>query len=311
MKKIILSLAAVILSAGLISAQDMAKATETAQNANEALVAKDYATALTGFKEALTLAEACGEEGEELVGTCKSVIPSIVLTIAKNEIKEAKYDEGIAQLEEAIKVAEEYENDDVIGEAAGLIPQVKKQKAVALYNDKDYAAAAEAFKEVLAADPEDGASALRLAMSLTNTGDKEGSIEAFKQAAANGQEANANKQLANIYLKDAQALLKDKKYKEAMAACEESNTYVESANAYKLAASAASQLKDNAKAIGFYEKYLAVSPDAKDANGIITTLAVLYQQSGNKAKAIEYYTKVQNDPQYGATAKQQLEALKK
>lgn len=311
MKKIILTLAAVVLSAGLISAQDMAQATETAQNANEALVAKDYAKALAGFKEALTLAQACGEEGEELVGTCKGIIPSIVLSIAKNEIKEAKYDEGIAQLEEAIKAAEEFGNDDVIGEAATLIPQVKKQKAVALYNDKDYAAAAEAFKEVLAADPEDGASALRLAMALSNTGDKDGSIEAFKQAAANGQEANANKQLANIYLKDAQALLKEKKYKEAMAACEESNTYVESANAYKLAASAASQLKDNAKAIGYYEKYLAVSPDAKDANGIITTLAVLYQQSGNKAKAIEYYTKVQNDPQYGATAKQQLEALKK
>ena len=311
MKRIILTLAAVVLSAGLISAQDMAQATETAQNANEALVAKDYAKALAGFKEALTLAQACGEEGEELVGTCKGIIPSIVLSIAKNEIKEAKYDEGIAQLEEAIKAAEEFGNDDVIGEAATLIPQVKKQKAVALYNDKDYAAAAEAFKEVLAADPEDGASALRLAMALTNTGDKEGSIEAFKQAAANGQEANANKQLANIYLKDAQALLKEKKYKEAIAACEESNNFVESANAYKLAASAASQLKDNAKAIGYYEKYLAVSPDAKDANGIITTLAVLYQQSGNKAKAIEYYTKVQNDPQYGATAKQQLEALKK
>ena len=311
MKKIILTLAAVILSAGLVSAQDMAQATETAQNANEALVAKDYAKALEGFKEALTLAQACGEEGEELVGTCKSVIPSIVLSIAKNEIKEAKYDEGIAQLEEAIKVAEEYENDDVIGEAASLIPQVKKQKALALYNDKDYAAAAEALKEILAAEPEDGAIALRLALALTNTGDKDGSIAAFKQAAEHGQAANANKQLANIYLKDAQALLKDKKYKEALAACEESNAYVESANAYKLAASAASQLKDNAKAISSYEKYLELSPDAKDANGIITTLAVLYQQTGNKAKAIEYYTKVQNDPQYGATAKQQLEALKK
>ena len=223
MKKIILTLAAVILSAGLISAQDMAQATEKAQNANEALVAKDYAKALEGFKEALTLAQVCGDEGAELVGTCKSVIPSIVLTIAKNEINEAKYDEGLAQLDEAIKVAEEYGNDDVIGEAATLIPQVKKQKALALYNAKDYAAAAEAYKEILAGDPEDGASALRLALALTNTGDKDGSIAAFKQAAEHGQAANANKQLANIYLKDAQQLLKDKKYKEALAACEESN----------------------------------------------------------------------------------------
>ena len=311
MKKIILTLAAVILSAGMMSAQDMAQATETAQAANEALVAKDYATALTGFKEALTLAEACGEEGAELVGTCKGVIPSIVLSIAKNVIKEENYDEGLSQLAEAIKVAGEYGSDDVIEQATTLIPQVKKQKATSLYNAKDYAGAVAAFKEVLADDATDGASALRLAMALNNTGDKDGAIAAFEQAAANGQEANANKQLANIFLKDAQALLKENKFKEAIAACEKSNEYVESANAYKLAASAATKLKDNAKAIGFYEKYLEVSPDAKDANAISFTVAALYQQASNKAKAIEFYEKVAGDAQYGAQAKQQLEALKK
>ena len=311
MKKLVLTLAAVILSAGLMSAQDMAQATETAQNANEALVAKDYAKALAGFKEALTLAEACGEEGAELVGTCKGVIPSIVLSIAKNEIKEAKYDEGLATLADAIKAATDYASDDVLEQANTLIPQVKKQKATALYNAKDYAAAVEAFKAVLEDDATDGASALRLAMALNNTGDKDGAIAAFEQAAANGQEANANKQLANIYLKDGQALLKENKFKEAIAACEKSNEYVESANAYKLAASAATKLKDNAKAIGFYEKDLEVSPDAKDANAISFTVAALYQQASNKAKAIEFYEKVAGDAQYGAQAKQQLEALKK
>lgn len=311
MKKIILTLAAVILSAGMMSAQDMAQATETAQAANEALVAKDYATALTGFKEALTLAEACGEEGAELVGTCKGVIPTIVLSIAKNVIKEENYDEGLAQLAEAIKVAGEYGSDDVIEQATTLIPQVKKQKATSLYNAKDYAGAVAAFKEVLADDATDGASALRLAMALNNTGDKEGAVAAFEQAAANGQEANANKQLANIFLKDAQALLKENKFKEAIEACEKSNGYVESANAYKLAASAATKLKDNAKAINFYEKYLGVSPDAKDAGAIAFTLGALYQQASNKAKAIEFYEKAASDAQYGAQAKQQLEALKK
>ena len=54
MKKIIVSIFAIALSAAMMSAQDMGQATETAKNANEALVAKDYATALAGFKEALT-----------------------------------------------------------------------------------------------------------------------------------------------------------------------------------------------------------------------------------------------------------------
>lgn len=311
MKKIIVSIFAIALSAVMMSAQDMGQATETAKNANEALVAKDYATALAGFKEALTLAEACGEEGEELVGTCKGVIPSIVLSIAKNIIKDGDYDEGLAQLAEAVKVATEYSSDDVLEQAETLIPQVKKQKASSLFSAKDFAGAAEAFKEVLAADPTDGASALRLAMSLSNTGDKEGAIAAFEQAAANGQEANANKQLATLYLKDAQALLKANKFAETIEACEKSNSYVESANAYKLAASAATKAKNNTKAIGFYEKYLELSPDAKDAAGIAFTVAALYQQAGNKAKAIEFYNKVAGDAQYGAQAKQQLDALKK
>lgn len=310
MKKFILSLIAVAISAGFAFAQDMEQATEAAKNANEALVSKDYATALTGFKEALTLAQACGEEGEELVGTCKGVIPSIILNIAKGEIKEAAYDKGLATLAEAIAAAKEYGNEDVIDDATTLVSQAKKAKANALAKAKDYAGAVAAYKEVLAENPEDGVSALQYAVALNATGAKDEAIAAFEQAAANGQEANAHKQLANIYLKDAQALLKENKFKDAMAACEKSNSYVESANAYKIAASAATKAKDNKKAIEYYEKYLEVSPDAKDANAITFTVAALHQQLGNKEKAKEYYTKVVGDAQYGAQAKQQLDALK-
>ena len=270
MKKVILSLIALALTAGVVSAQDLEKATETAQSASEALDNKDYATALTGFKEALVEAQACGEEGAELIATCKGVIPAIVLNIAKGEIRDAKYDEGIATLAEAIKVAVEYEAIDVEEEAKTLVSQAKKAKAGALYKAKDFAGAIAAFKDVLAENPEDGISALQLAMALNQTGDKEGAI----------------------------------------AACEKSNEYVESANAYKLAASAASQLKDNKSAIEFYEKYLGISPEAKDAAAINFTLGALYQQLGNKEKAKEFYTKVENDATYGAQAKQQLNVLK-
>lgn len=310
MKRIILVLSAVILSAGIMSAQDMSAATEKAKAANESLVAKDYSAALSGFKEALTLAEACGEEGEEIANTCKTVIPSIILNIAKNNIKESKFDEGLATLADAIKAATDYANDDVVAEATKLVSQAKKAKAQNLVKAKDYAAAAVAYKEVLAENPTDGASALQLGAALNQTGDKDGAIAAFEQALENGQAA-AGKQLANIYLKDAQALIKEKKFKDAIAACVKSNEYSESANAYKLAASAATQAKDNATAIANYEKYLEVSPEAKDAAAISFTVAALYQQAGNKAKATEYYTKVQGDATYGAQAKQQLEALKK
>ena len=40
-------------------------------------------------------------------------------------------------------------------------------------------------------------------------------------------------------------------------------------------------------------------------------MAALYQGQKNNAKALEYYKKVQNDPQVGAQAKQQIAALSK
>ncbi len=311
MKKIILSLAAVILSAGFVFAQDMATATETAKTANDALSIKDYASALAGFQQALTEAAACGEEGEELVNTCKGVIPTIMLNIAKNAIKESKFDDGLKTLADAIKTAGEYGADDVVAEATTLVGQAKKAKASSLVKAKDYVNAIAAYKEVLEADPADGASALQLGAALNATGDTAGAVAAFEQAMANGQEATAKKQLANIYLKDGQALLKEKKFKEAVEACLKSAEYNPSANAYKLAASAATQNKDNANAIAYYEKYLEVSPDAKDAPAITFTIAALYQQAGNKAKALENYKKVASDPTYGPQAKPQIDALSK
>ena len=134
---------------------------------------------------------------------------------------------------------------------------------------------------------------------------------AYEQALANGQEKTARKQLSNIFLKEAQAALKGGKFADAISAAGKSNEYLENANACKIAGNAAVKAKDNDAAIANFEKYLQLSPNAKDANGIICTLAVIFQQSGNKEKAIEYYQKIVTDPQYGQTAKAQIAALNK
>lgn len=310
MKRILITLAAAILSAGIMSAQDMAKATETAQMANESLQAGNNELALSGFQEALALAAACGDEGAELVSTCKGIIPKITLAIAKGELKAGEIDKAVAKLQEAVKIAGEYDAADVAEEAAGLIAPAYMQKGNNGLKDKDFATAAEAFKSALAVDPANGMAALRLGQALSGAGKADEAVEAFKTAAENGQADNANKQLSNIFLKKAQADLKANKLKEAIADCVESNNYVENANAYKLAASAASKLNDNKAAIGYYEKYLEIAPAAKDAAGIAFTVGALYQKSGNNAKAKEFYQKVVSDPTYGAQAKQLIDSLK-
>ena len=310
MKKIFAIAVAMLCAAFTVSAQDMAEATETAKAANEALQAGDNQTALAQFKSALEMAEMCGGEGMELAETCKGIIPKILLSMSKAEVKAKNYDGAISTLKETIEAAKTYAAASVAGDAEELLGQVYNQRAGELLNNKDYAGAAAAYKDIIASEPTNGMAQLRLGMALTQLGNTDEAIAAYEAAIANGQEKNAAKQLSTIYLKAAQASLKANKFADAIAECEKSNSYSESANAYKIAASAATKLKDNGKALGFYEKYLEVSPDAKDANAIMFTIAALAQQAGDKAKAKEFYTKASTDPKYGAEAKKLLDALK-
>ncbi len=309
MKKIVLLVLATVFASFSVFAQDMTQATDEYNNGAAYLSAEDYASALSSFQSALSQAEACGEDGAELVANCKNIIPSIVLAQGKELVKGEQYDAAITKLQEAVKVAEEYGNAEAKADAAELIPQVRTQKGNSLLKAKDFAGAAAAYNEAIADDPDNGNLYIRLGSALNGAGQTDEAIAAFTKASELGQEAAASKQLSNLYLKKAQASLKAQKYQDAIDDCEKSNSYLENANAYKIAASAASKLSKNSAAIEYYEKYLEVAPNAKDAEDIAYTVAVLSQQSGNKAKAVEYYQKVASSAKYGEAAKAQIKAL--
>ena len=305
------ALAALLCAASIASAQDMAAATETYNNGVMTLQGGDKAVALNYFKEALVLGEACGEEGAELVTNCKNAIPGIILSIAKGQINDGAYDEAVSTLAEAAAKAKEYGVDGIPAEAAELTTNAYLRKGTSLLKAKDMEGAAGALKEVVAADPANGGAYMMLGQALMGSGKADEAIDAFKSAAANGKEEQANKMLGNIYLKQGQALLKAGKNAEAVEAFNSANSYAENPASYKLIASAYTKLGKTSAALDAYKKYLELIPDAKDAAGVKLTIAATAQKAGNKATAIEYYQMIVNDPQYGATAKQQLEVLKK
>ena len=309
MKRLIATIAVFTIALGAAFAQDLAAVTEV-YNAGAAAVSTDKASALKSFEEALKQAEALGEEGQEIVTNCKNIIPNIRMSLAKDLVKESKFDEAVAALQEVEKVAEAYEALDVLDEAKTLIPQIKMSKANGLYKAKDYVAAADAFKEILDADPTNGNAAFYMGAALLGAGKNDEAKAAFEVAAANGQEANANKQIGNIYLKEAAAALKDKKYPDAVAAAAKVNDYTENAQAWQIAGQASQLAGKNNDAIKYFEKYLEAAPTAANAGQIAYTVGALYQGAKNNAKAKEYYAKAVNDPKYGAEAKKLLDALK-
>lgn len=309
MKRTLVVLAALSMTFGLAQAQTMEEVTSL-YNTGVELAQSDRELALKAFEQAYEQALTLGEDGAEIAANCKGVIPDLYLSVAKGLVNDGAYDAAIAKLQQTIEKAQSMDAAEIAAEATGLIPVVYKQNGGVLLNAKNYAAAAEAFKKALEADPTDGVASLRLGLALNGAGDLAGAKEALLQAAANGQESSAKKQLATICLKQAASSLKAKSYADAVAQSLESAQYNETAQAYQIAGQASRALGKANDAITYFDKYLEISPNAKNAAQIAFTIGALYQQNKNNAKAVEYYEKAVNDPQLGEQAKQLINALK-
>ena len=118
MKKIIIAIAAMVMTAGFVSAQDMAQATELYNNGATAISMENWTEALDCFQKALEMGNTIGEEAQELVANCKKAIPGVSLQIAKDLIKAEKYDEAAAKLDAAAKIAQEYLARTLLGEGS-------------------------------------------------------------------------------------------------------------------------------------------------------------------------------------------------
>ncbi|MCR5363444.1 MAG: tetratricopeptide repeat protein [Bacteroidales bacterium] len=315
MKKLIIALAAALMTAGFVSAQDLETATESYNNGAAQLNEGNKVEALASFKEALTMAQALGGDGEELVANCKKVIPGLILSIGKQFNNEKNFAGAVEKVSEAIAVAKEYGDEETVAEAEALLPSLQVSEAFFGAENslkaKDYAAAAAGYKKVLEIEPNNGNAALRLVQALAGTGNFAEAKEALAVAEANGKGADAAKALSNAYASKASASLKAKKYAEALADAEEASKILSTnANAYLIAGQAASKIPNKTKlAISNFEKYLEAAPNAKNAGQIAYTVGALYQQQQNKAKALEFYKKAEASGY--AQAAEMIKALSK
>lgn len=309
MKKIVLSLCALFAALSLGFAQDVNEATDLYNEGASALSLGNKADALDYFKQAYEIALQCGDAGAEVAANCKGVIPTLALSIAKDEIKAENYDEAVKKLSEVVALSKEYEDEGTAAEATSLIPQAYMQKGTKLLKSKDFAGAVSAYEQVLALDPDNGRAALYLGQAYQNSGNVDKAVESYIKASELGQKKTADKQLSKIYLKQANTANKAKNYSAALEAAIKSNSYLESPEAYYIEAFAYQNTGKVDEAIGAFEKYIELKPGASNASAVKFTIAALYQGQKNNAKALEYYRQVENDPTYGAQAKQQIKAL--
>ena len=162
--------AAVAMTAGIASAQDINSVTETYNNGAMELEMGNKEAALGYFQAALTAAEELGEEGMQIADNCKNTIPVLMNSIAKDYIKAEQFDAALEQLNKTIEAAGLYGNAEVAEDAKALINQTLMAKGNDLINNKDFAGAIEVYNQIMAAEPTNAMAALRLGMAYGAAG---------------------------------------------------------------------------------------------------------------------------------------------
>ncbi len=283
-------------------AQDLGEATEVYNNAATALTEGNDNDALAGFQKALSLAEAAGEAGTQLATECKGIIPKILVKIGKEAANAKDLDGAIAKFKEAIAKATEWGDAETVKEAKELIPLIFITDGNQLLNEKKFAEAVVEYEKALAEDPDNGMAYLRIGMCKNQLGDVAGAIAAFEKAMTLGQEANAKKQLVNVYVKKANADLRAKNSQGALDNAKKSLEYGENPNAYMIGGTAAVALKK-------YDDAIELLSKAKANANVNYNLARSYEAKGNSAKACEYYKLIAADAKLGEFAKAKVAAL--
>lgn len=283
-------------------AQDLSEATETYNNAATALNESRDSEALAGFQKALSLAEAAGEAGAQMVSDCKGIIPKLLIKIGKEAANAKNLDGALANLKDAVAKATEYGDTETAKEAKELIPLILITDGNSLLNEKKYAEAIIEYEKAIAEDPENGMAYLRIGMCKSQLGDTDAAVAAFEKAAVFGQEENAKKQLMNVYVKKMVATYKAKNNAATLENAVKALEYGENPNAYKIGGMAAVALKKYDQGIELLEKAAA------DAS-VNYNLARAYEAKANNAKACEYYKLITADKNYGAYATAKVAAL--
>ena len=294
MKRFFLLITAVVMTAGIASAQDINEATTNYNSGATELQMGNNEAALTYFQTALQMGEALGEPAADLVANCKNAICSVTLSMAK-DLYNAKDFAG------AIEAFNKAKNSQM---------NMYNTAGTAAKRSKDYAGAIENFTKVLEMDPTNGAAAFNLGDSYYRLKKFAEAETYLLQAKENGQEKAANPRLASISLMKAKASLKAKNYQEALDNANASLGYDSTSAAYETAGDALKGLGKDAEAIANYEQAL---PEAKPkaVNQLKYKIAAAAQAMGDKAKAIEYYNMILGDPNFAEFAKYQIAELSK
>lgn len=318
MKKLTLALVALLFSVGTSFAQDvnyMEKGTEKYNAAAEKLKTGDFAAAIPLLKEALVLFADAGDEGMESVKDIQSRIPKIHLSLGVQAAKTKSYEEAIKQFLLAEESADLYNDTNTRRAASRYISTVYMAQGADSFNAKEYDKALEIFEKGYKQDSTNVQLTSYTAKTYAELGRIEDAARLFNQVIQTGQANSRYEKEAAVAQTDLEAAVLFAISTAIEASdLEKAATLADLIPSNPQAALIVVQAANNAKkydlVIDRGETPSSLQTDADLKSEAYHLLGIAYQNKDNKAKAIEYFSKVTSGP-FASAAKGFVVELKK
>lgn len=294
---------------------------EVADKFNEAaekINAKNFIEAVPLLEETVKMGEAVGDEAAEVTDKARKLLPGMYFQAGGSYIQQGKPEEALKYFETSLQKAEELKDVNVATRAKGWIGNTYLQMGAKAFNAKDFQAAAEIFEKGYEVAPNNTEIATNLAVSYAELKEYDKSYETFRNIIALEQHGdkyakavdNAKNRMAHYMMVNASAIASAQPAKAIDLLAEAVEVNPGNPQAYMLLLQTANNSKNYNKVIEFGAKAADVQTDAAQKSNAYFFLGAAYDNTGNKAKAIENYRKVTSGPN-AAAAKSQVEALSK
>lgn len=315
MKKLAVALVALFVCVSTTFAQEMEKAQEKYTEAIEKVKAADLTTGISLLKEAMGLAIDAGDEGLDLVKETQGLLPKLYMQLGVQQVKAQKMDEAIVSLLAAEEMADLYNDNNTRRQASRIISGLYMNKGAELFNNKDYAGALEIFKKGYEQDDSNIKLATFVAKTYAELGQLDQAVPLFNKIIETGA-ANSK------YAADAQSAQADLDQYVLVAvsdavtggdlvkAVEMANLVPASAQAALLVMQGANNAKKYDVVIERGDAAVNLQTDPALKSDVYYFIGSAYNSKENKAKAIEYLSKV-SAGQFAAAAKTAVAELKK
>ena len=292
--KILLSLFAALVLTGSLSAQTL---TEKYNEAGGAMQAKDFAKAATLFEQVIQEGAEAGPEAAELVANAQRFLPQSLMMQGQGLAGQQKFAEAVAALTKARDRAELYGNMQVMRGAAQLIGRVYFAQGADAYNNERYAEAVDIFAQGFAADETNTDMALNLARSYDKLDSLAKAVEVYSSIIAlEGRHSRYAEAVATAKEEQELAVLAPASVAAGEGDLDEvirlTDLIPENAAGALLRVQVANNKKNYRSVIEYAPTAAELQTDDAKKSDVYFYLGAAYQNTDNKAKAIESFRKV-------------------